>query len=330
MTNETKPELEWQTVHLYIEDEVVYWASEKPAMGGELFIENGHYEIRKDADGEVFTEPPLLKERPRGPRGGHQGFEVLEFATVAEAQAAIEAWCHDEERKANVVADREKHVADRSTRMLKADARRLRDDMLEEIESMENAEDDGALDEVAYYKSRFAHVRRELQNAIMVYEARCATEGRPSTDVLHDDRRRVQVDGATAEQIGAWEVLQADRERRLRESQINEPELDLEERPSAQPTTATDSSRWTVVDEGSAIGRFGRLAFAIDTADRESELIVQPNLEEWPTAEVVDALDDIPEHLTTRVIGSFESVEAAQRAAEKLVAQGYQIPLTDK
>ena len=57
---------------------------------------------------------------------------------------------------------------------------------------------------------------------------------------------------------------------------------------------------------------------------------MQPNLEEWPTAEVMDALDDIPEHLTTRVIGSFESLEAAQRAAEKLVAQGYQIPLTDK
>lgn len=214
--------------------------------------------------------------------------------------------------------------------MLKADARGLRDDMLEEIESMENADDDGALDEVEYYKSRFAHVRRELQNAIMVYEARCVSEGLPSTDVVHDDRRRVQVDGATAEQIGAWEVLQADRERRLQESQINALELDLEERPGAQATTATDSSRWTVVDEGSAIGRFGRLAFAIDTADRESELIVQPNLEEWPTADVMDALDDIPEHLTTRVIGSFESMEAAQRAAEKLVAQGYQIPLTDK
>ena len=249
MTNETKPELEWHTVHLDIEDELVHWASEKPARGDELFIENGHYEIRQYTDAEVFTEPPLLKARPRGPRGGHQGFEVLEFATVAEAQAAIEAWCHDEERKANAVADREKHIADRSTRMLKADARRLRDDMLEEIESMENAEDDGALDEVEYYKSRFAHVRRELQNAIMVYEARCASEGLPSTDVLHEDQRRVQVDGATAEQIGAWEVLQADRERRLHESQINALELDLERRPSAQPTTATDTSRWTVVVE---------------------------------------------------------------------------------
>ena len=330
MTNEIKPQLEWHKVHLDVEDEVVHWASEKPARRDELFIENGHYEIRIDADGDLYTEPRILKERPRGPRGGHRGFETLEFATVAEAQAAIETWRNDEERKANAVANREKRVAERSTRMLKADARHFRDAMLEEIELMEDAEDAGAPDEFEYYKSRFVHARRELQDAIIVYEARCSREGVPSIDVLLDDQRKVQVDGATPAQVGAWEMMQADRERRLRDSQIDARELDIHERRKSIVTSATDASSWEVVGEGSAIGRFGRLAFGIDPVDGEFQLKVQPNLEEWPIAEVMDALDDIQEHVTRRTIGNFESVEAAQIAAEKLVTQGYQIPLINK
>lgn len=322
--------LEWHTVHLDIEDEDVHWASEKPARRDELFIENGHYEIRIDADGDLYTEPTILKERPRGPRGGHRGFETLEFTNVAEAQAAIEAWRNDQERRANAVANREKRVAERSIRMLKADARHFRDEMLEEIEMMENAEDAGAQEEFEYYKSRFVHARRELQDAIIAYEDRCSSEGVTSMDVLFDDQRKVQSDGATLTQVGAWEMMQADRERRLRDSQIDALELDMDEKRQSIATSATDASRWEVVDDGSAIGRFGRLAFAIDPVEGESQLIVQPNLEEWPTAEVMDALDDIQEHMTRRTIGNRESVEAAQIAAEKLVTQGYQIPLTSK
>ena len=330
MTNVIKPKLEWHTVHLEIEDDVVHWASEKPARRDELFIENGHYEIRKDADGNHYTEPRILRERPRGPRGGNRGFETVDFATVAEAQAAIEAWRNDQERKANAVANREKRVAERSVRMLKADARHFRDEMLEEIELMENAEDAEAPEEFEYYKSRFVHARRELQDAIIVYEARCSSEGVPSMDVMLDDLRKVQVDGATRAQVGAWKMMQADRERRLRDSPIDALELDMDERRLSIATSATDASSWEVVGEGSAIGRFGRLAFGIDPVDGESQLIVQPNLEEWPIAEVLDAPDDIYEHMTRRTIGNFESVEAAQIAAEKLVTQGYQIPLTNE
>ena len=202
--------------------------------------------------------------------------------------------------------------------------------MLEEIEFMETAEDEGALDLREFYESRFVHVRRKLQDAIATYEARCASEGVPVVNPLLDDQREDRYDGATPDQVGAWKLMQADRKRRLRNAKVDEVEPETDMEAGSHEASAHESSRWEKIEEGAAIGYFGRLAFTIDTADGESQLTVHPNLQEWPIEEVMDALDDLEEHKTTRVIASFASVEAAQLAAEKLVAQGYSIPLTDK